>query len=229
MYINDGKANFKRKDDAFADIYMTASCVVANDFNKDGFVDLFIGGRAMPWAYGQLPPSYLLQNDGTGKFTDVTDKYAKDLKEIGMVTNANWVDIDKDGDNDLLVCCEWGGIYAFVNNNGSFTKKILTEKKGWWNFILPFDADGDGDVDLLAGNLGLNSRLKASEQQPIRMYYNDFDDNGKKEQILTYFVNNKEIPFATKEEIIKQMPPLKKKFLYARILQSHSWNNVFRR
>ncbi|TMI90722.1 MAG: hypothetical protein E6H08_14390 [Bacteroidetes bacterium] len=215
VYLNDGKAHFKRKDDAFAGIYMTASCVEANDFNRDGFIDLFIGGRAMPWAYGQIPPSYLLQNDGTGKFTDVTNKYAKDLKEIGMVTNASWVDIDKDGDNDLLVCCEWGGIYAFINNNGSFTKKSLTDKKGWWNFILPFDADGDGDMDLLAGNLGLNSRLKASDQQPIRMYYNDFDDNEKKEQIITYFVNNKEIPFATKEEIIKQMPPLKKKFLYA--------------
>ena len=226
-YINDGKAHFKRKDDAFTDMYMTGSCVVANDFNKDGFVDLFIGGRAMPWAYGQIPPSYLLQNDGTGKFIDVTNKYAKDLKEIGMVTNANWVDIDKDGDNDLLVCCEWGGIYAFINNKGIFIKKSLTEKKGWWNFTLPFDADGDGDMDLLAGNLGLNSRLKASEQQPIRMYYNDFDDNGKKEQILTYFVNDQEIPFATKEEIIKQMPPLKKKFLYAEDFAKSTLGTMF--
>jgi len=227
VYINDGKAHFKKREDAFADIYMTASCVVANDFNKDGFIDLFIGGRAMPWTYGQLPPSYLLQNDGTGKFTDVTNTNAKDLKEVGMVTNANWVDIDKDGDDDLLVCCEWGSIYAFVNNNGIFTKKSLTEKKGWWNFILPFDADGDGDMDLLAGNLGLNSRLKASEQQPVKMYYNDFDDNGKKEQIITYFVSNKEIPFATKEEIIKQMPPLKKKFLYAEDYARSSLEKMF--
>ena len=227
VYMNDGNAHFKKREDAFTDIYMTASCIVANDFNSDGFVDLFIGGRSIPWAYGQLPPSYLLQNDGTGKFIDVTDKYAKDLKEVGMVTNAVWIDIDKDGDNDLVVSCEWGGIYAFENNNGVFTKKTLTEKKGWWNFILPFDADGDGDVDLLAGNLGLNSRLKASEQQPIKMYYNDFDDNGKKEQVITYFVNNKEIPFATKEEIIKQMPPLKKKFLYAEDFAKSPLDKIF--
>ena len=227
VYINDGKAHLKKMQNAFTGLYMTASCVVANDFNKDGFIDLFIGGRAIPWAYGQLPPSYLLQNDGTGKFTDVTNKYAKDLQEIGMVTNANWIDIDKDGDTDLLVCCEWGGIYAFLNNNGTFSKKVLTEKKGWWNFMLPFDADGDGDMDLLAGNLGLNSRLKASEQQPVKMYYNDFDDNGKKEQVITYFVNNKEIPFATKEEIIKQMPPLKKKFLYAEDFAKSSLEKMF--
>ena len=108
-----------------------------------------------------------------------------------------------------------------------FQKKVLTEKKGWWNFMLPFDADGDGDMDLLAGNLGLNSRLKASEQQPVKMYYNDFDDNGKKEQVITYFVNNKEIPFATKEEIIKQMPPLKKKFLYAEDFAKSSLEKMF--
>ena len=227
VYLNDGKAHFTKKEDAFTDIYMTASCVVANDFNKDGLIDLFIGGRAMPWDYGQLPPSYLLQNDGTGKFTDVTNKYATGLKEIGMVTNANWIDIDKDGDDDLIVCCEWGGIYVFVNNKGSFTKKILSDKKGWWNFILPFDTDGDGDIDLIAGNLGLNSRLKASEQQPVKMYYNDFDDNGKKEQIITYFVGNKEIPFATKEELIKQMPSLKKKFLYAEDFAKSTLGEMF--
>ena len=227
VYLNDGNANLKKLEGAFTDIYMTASCVVPNDFNNDGFIDLFIGGRAIPWAYGQVPPSYLLQNDGTGKFTDVTDKYAKELKNVGMVTDADWFDIDKDGDMDLQVCCEWGGIYAFINNNGAFTKKTLTEKKGWWNYILPFDADGDGDMDLLAGNLGLNSRLKASEKQPVRMYYNDFDDNGKKDQVITYFLNNQEIPFANKEEIIKQVPPLKKKFLYAKDFAESSLEKIF--
>ena len=227
VYLNDGKTNFKKREDAFTGIYMTASCIVPGDFNKDGFIDLFIGGRTMPWAYGQVPPSYLLQNDGTGKFTDVTVEKAKELKNVGMVTNADWVDIDKDGDMDILLCCEWGGVYSFINTKGGFTKKVLTEKKGWWNFILPFDADGDGDIDLLTGNLGLNSRLRASEQQPVKMYYNDFDDNGKKEQVITYFVNNKEIPFATKEELIKQMPPLKKKFLYAADFAKSSLQDIF--
>ena len=104
---------------------------------------------------------------------------------------------------------------AFINNQGHFTKRVLSDKKGWWNFIIPCDIDHDGDIDLIAGNLGLNSRLKATPEEPVRMYYNDFDDNGKKEQLLTYYLGGKEIPFATKDELQKQMPGLKKKYLLA--------------
>jgi len=194
---------------------MTASRVMADDFNGDGFIDLFIGGRAVSYEYGKIPQSYLLQNDGTGKFKDVTATYASDLSNIGFVTDALWFDIDKDGDKDLLLSLEWGSPTAFINNKGKFVKKILSENKGWWNFLLPVDADNDGDIDLIAGNLGLNTRLKASKEEPVRMYYNDFDANGKKEQVLTYYVGGKEIPFANKAELEKQMPSLKKKFLYA--------------
>lgn len=227
VYINKGKAVFEKITDAFPPMPMTASTVAADDFNGDGAMDLFIGGRALPWAYGETPPSYLLQNDGKGKFTDVTARLAKDLSRVGMVTGAVWFDLDQDGDRDLLLCCEWGGILAFMNNKAGFEKKILTEKKGWWNFILPVDADGDGDTDLLAGNLGLNSRLMASSAEPVRMYYNDFDENGKKEQVLTYYMNGKEIPFANKEELQKQMPSLKKKFLYAGDFAKSSLDQIF--
>jgi hypothetical protein len=227
IYLNDGKANFIRSENAFSNMYETFSCVAPYDFNGDGFVDLFIGGRAVPSAYGQIPHSHLLQNDGTGKFADVTEKYAKDLSQIGMVTQALWFDIDKDGDKDLIVCCEWGGIDAFINNKGRFTKKTLTDKKGWWNFVLPVDVDNDGDVDLIAGNLGLNSRLKASANEPVRLYYNDFDNNGKKEQILTYYLNGKELPFANEEELQKQLPIIKKKFLYAGDFAKASINDIF--
>ena len=215
VYLNDGKANFTRRENAFRDLYLTASSVVPYDFNKDGFVDLFIGARAVPWEYGQVPQSYLLLNDKTGGFTDVTKIYAPGLSLAGFVTQALWFDIDKDGDKDLLLSLEWGGIEAFINDKGKFTKKILTDKNGWWNFILPVDIDNDGDIDLIAGNLGLNSRLKASDKEPLRLYFNDFDDNGKKEQVLTYYLEGKEIPFANKIELEKQMPILKKKFLYA--------------
>ena len=227
VYLNDGKANFKKLDGAFNNINVTQSCIVPFDFNGDGFVDLFIGGRVVPWEYGKTPQSYLLQNDGTGKFVDVTEKYAKELANIGMVTNALWFDINKDGQKDLIVSCEWGGIYAFINNKGSFTKKILTDKKGWWNFILPVDINNDGNIDLIVGNLGLNSRLHASEKEPVRLYYNDFDDNGKKEQILTYYLNGKEIPFANKDELTKQMPIIKKKYLYAADFANATLEEIF--
>lgn len=227
LYLNDGKGNLQRKNDAFSDVYVTQSVVVPYDFNGDGFVDLFIGGRAIPWQYGAIPRSYLLQNDGTGKFTDVTEKYCKDLTEPGMVTDAKWVDIDKDGDKDLLLCYEWGGIDAFINNKNTFVKKQITDKKGWWNFLLPVDVDNDGDIDLIAGNLGLNSKLKASEKQPVSMYYDDFDENGKKEQLLTYYIAGKEIPFATKQELEKQMPYLRKKYLKAEDFAKTSMSDLF--
>jgi hypothetical protein len=216
VYLNDGKLNFIKKADAFDSVYQTASCVVANDFNGDGYPDLFIGGRVVPWEYGKRPPSYLLMNDGTGKFKDVTKEYAPELGDAGFVTKALWFDIDKDNDKDLIICSEWGTIDAYINTNGKFVKKVLFDKKGWWNFILPCDINGDGNIDLIAGNLGLNSRLHASEKQPVRLYYNDFDDNGKKEQVLTYYLQDKEIPFPNKSEMERQMPVMRKRFLYAK-------------
>ncbi|MDP3667302.1 MAG: VCBS repeat-containing protein, partial [Sediminibacterium sp.] len=156
VYLNDGKAKFTKLANAFSNIYVTQSCIAPYDFNGDGFVDLFIGGRVVPWEYGKIPQSYLLQNDGTGKFTDVTKKYSAELANIGMVTQALWYDMNKDGLNDLIICREWGGIDAFINRKGSFTKKRITDKKGWWNFVLPVDINQDGNIDLIAGNLGLN-------------------------------------------------------------------------
>jgi ASPIC and UnbV./FG-GAP repeat. len=227
VYLNDGKGNLKKKTDAFTNIYVTQGVVVPYDFNGDGFTDLFIGGRVVPWDYGAMPRSYLLQNDGTGKFIDVTQQYSKDLLQPGMVTNAQWYDINKDGKKDLLLCYEWGGIDAFINNKNSFTRKELTTKKGWWNFILPCDINNDGNVDLIAGNLGLNTKLKGSESEPVTLYHNDFDDNGKKEQVMTYFLNHEEIPFATKLELEKQLPFLKKKFLYAEDFAKTPFTSVF--
>jgi len=226
IYLNDGKANFKKSIQPFGDLFITPSCIAANDFNGDGFVDLFLGGRTIPWNYGEIPRSYLLQNDGKGKFIDVTDKYAKTLSTTGMVTSASWFDIDKDNDKDLLISCEWGTITAFINKNGQFEKKELTNKKGWWNFVLPVDVDNDGDIDLVAGNLGLNSRLQASPDEPVRLYFNDFDDNGKKEQVLTYYVKGKEVTLAGKDELQRQIPMIKKKFIYAESFAKAAFKDI---
>jgi enediyne biosynthesis protein E4 len=227
VYLNDGKGHLKRLDKAFDKLYVNASCVAPNDFNQDGNTDLFIGGRSVPFEYGQIPRSYLLQNDGKGHFTDVTSQLAKDLSQVGFVTSALWFDLDKDGEKDLLLTLEWGGIVAFMNHHGHFTKKVLTDKKGWWNFLVPIDLNNDGNIDLIAGNLGLNSRLKASEKEPVRMYYYDFDDNGKKEQVLTYYLDGRELPFANKRELEKQMPGLKKKFLYAKDFAAANLQDLF--
>jgi hypothetical protein len=157
----------------------------------------------------------------------VSNSIAKGLADIGFVTNSSWFDIDKDGDQDLIISLEWGGIYAFINNKGSFQKQVLTDKQGWWNFVLPYDFDGDGDIDLIAGNLGENSRLKASQKEPVKLYYNDFDGNGKTEQVLTYYVANREILFVGKGDLDKQLPFLKKNFLYAKDFAKASVPDLF--
>lgn len=216
VYLNDGKGNLSIKEDAFSAILMSASSVVSLDFNKDGNMDLFIGGRSVPYNYGKIPQSYLLQNDGTGRFTEVTDKYAKELKNIGFVKNTVVKDLDNDGDSDLLLALEWEGICEMENQGGKFIKKMLTEKKGWWNFTLPFDFDGDGDLDILAGNLGQNSRIKATAEQPVRMYVSDFDENGTTDQLVSYYLGDTEVLFANKLETQKQFPFTKKKFLLAK-------------
>jgi hypothetical protein len=168
-------------------------------------------------------------NDGKGKFIDVTDKIAPGLSNIGFVTNALWFDIDRDGQKDLLISLEWGGIQAYINHKGIFEKRELTDKKGWWNFILPVDLNNDGQIDLVAGNLGLNSRLQATDKEPVRLYYYDFDGNGKKDQILSYYLDGRELPFANKDELEKQLPVLKKKFLYAEDFAKAQFTDIFPR
>lgn len=227
VYMNDGKNGLIKRENAIPGIYLTASSVETIDFNGDGYMDIFLAGRAVPWEYGAIPNSYLLQNDGTGLFKDVTTTIASELTNIGMVTHAQWFDLDLDKQPDLLLSTEWGGLYAFMNKKGKFTRKILTDLQGWWNFLLPVDIDADGDIDLVAGNLGLNSRLKTSAEKPIRLYYNDFDGNGKKEQVMTYYLADKEIPFATKDELQKQIPPVKKRFLYAEDFAKANLEQIF--
>lgn len=213
-YLNDGHGNFERRD--FPNAFATASCVLPGDFNMDGLVDFFIGARAQPWNYGLTPTSYLFQNQGNGNFENVAEKIGGGLHRAGLVKNGAWADLDADGDQDLLLAIEWEPLTVYLNTGGGFQKKPINDLSGWWNFALPHDFDGDGDLDILAGNLGENSRFHPTPSEPVRIYVSDIDNNGQTDQILTYYLKNKELPFATFEEITKTIPSLKKKYLYAK-------------
>ncbi|HLO80070.1 MAG TPA: VCBS repeat-containing protein [Chitinophagaceae bacterium] len=214
IYLNDGGKRLVRQP-LVKGVTFTPSCILPFDFNGDGKMDLFVGSRTKTFAYGTIPESYIMINDGRGNFTDATQTLAPELKTVGMVKDAKMVDLDGDKDDDLVVALEWGGIIAFKNEKTSFVRTPVLSLKGWWNFIRPVDIDNDGDMDLIVGNQGENCRISPSLKEPVRMYYGDFDGNGLSEQFLTYYLKGQEIPFANKAELEKQMPGLKKKFLYA--------------
>ena len=226
LYLNDGTGSLRPAENAFPEsLRLTASCVVLFDANDDGKLDVFLGGRTLPWGYGQPADSYLLLNDGKGHFTDATTQLAPELQKVGMVKSALWGDFGRGP--ELVLALEWQGIVAFSKTNGVFTKRTLTDRHGWWNTLYAMDLDGDGDQDLLVGNLGLNSRYRASEEKPVRMYVHDYDANGRAEQILTYYVQNTETLFPDKREVERQLPYIKKKYVYARDFGKASLADIF--
>ena len=161
----------------------------------------------VPWAYGADPQSMLLHNDGRGHFTDVTAKLAPELEHVGMVTDAVWRDIDGDGRLDLIVVGEWMPITVFHNEGGGKLKKIqvrgLEKSEGWWNRIVAGDVNGDGKIDFVVGNLGLNGRLRATPKEPLTMYVKDFDGNGSTEQIISMYNHGVSYPLALRDELLE--------------------------
>ncbi len=215
LYKNDGKGNFKLDIHALPKINSSGSCVRASDFDKDGDLDLFVGGRLTPLKYPVPPDSYLLVNQN-GKFEDLTNEIAPSLKRIGMVTDAIWTDWDNDLDTDLIVIGEFMPIQFFENKEGSFENVSntigLTHTSGWWNSINAGDFDNDGDVDYVLGNLGLNTVYRVSSEEPLSIYAIDYDRNGVLDPILTYYIQGQEYPSHSRDDLIKQIPEMKKKF-----------------
>lgn len=228
LYLNDGKGNFT-KDTRFPNLYDSGSCVAASDFDKDGDVDLFIGNRLIPSQFGYAPKSYLLVNDGTGGFQNYTKRFMPQSTELGMVTDAVWADVNKDSYPDLMVSQDWGELVVFTQSpNHTFTKTVVANSAGWWNTLKPADVDGDGDIDFIAGNLGLNTRMIASEKQPAELYINDFDRNGSVEQIINcYTEDGNAYPMMLKQDLQKQIPSIKTRFVKFADYANKRINEIF--
>ncbi len=215
LYINDGKNNFI-KTNGLPAMRVSKSCVATQDINGDGYIDLFVGGRVIPGRYPETPRSYVLINDGKGNFSDQTEKVSAALSHLGMVTDAKWIDLDGDKKNELVVAGEWMPVTVFANQNGKLvdntTKYFDKPYSGWWNVIETADINGDQKPDLLLGNMGLNTQFTASEKEPLEMYYDDFDKNGSIDPIFSFYIKHKAYPYVTKDELVTQLPVMRKRF-----------------
>ncbi|WP_276374131.1 VCBS repeat-containing protein [Chryseolinea sp. H1M3-3] len=219
FYANDGNGKFKLDSKALPSTIASGSCVRASDFDADGDLDLFVGGRVVAGSYPVSPESYLLRND-QGKFTDVTDASAPGLKRAGMVTDALWTDFNNDGKTDLIVVGEFMPITFFKNIDGTLQyieNSSLENYKGWWNSITGADFDKDGDTDYMVGNLGMNNYYRISEKQPLRVYAKDFDDNGSMDAILSCYFKSEaggmqEFPVHFWDELNGQSPKFRNQF-----------------
>ncbi len=215
LYLNNGKGIFTESTTNIPTTNNNVSAIAAYDFDNDGDTDVFVASRSVPGVYGIVPKQLLLENDGKGNFTNITDKKAFKLNEVGMITDAVWEDIDNDGKKDLIVVGDWMAPQIFKNTGrrlASF-KSNLSDYSGFWNTLQCVDLNNDGKKDLVLGNRGTNSSYKATAKNPMKLFVNDFDNNGTIEQIMTRNFDGRDLPVHMKQELAKQIPSIKKKNL----------------
>lgn len=229
LYINDGIGNFTKGEGLLPEFKISGSKVRPADFDKDGDIDLFVAGRHIPWAYPEPASSILLINEG-GKFIDGTIDFAPALKDIGLVNDAKWFDANNDGWEDLILVGEWMAPTLMLNEKGKqFSKDQIdvSSTQGWWYSVETADMDGDGDEDIIAGNLGLNYKYKATESEPFEIYYYDFDDNNSKDVVLTYYNYGIQYPLRGKQCSSEQIPSLNKQFKTYDIFASSNVSEIY--
>ena len=235
LYFNDGNGNFVRQERALPLTSSSGSCVVVTDFDKDGDLDVFRAGALSVGGDFASPRSYLFRNDG-GKFTDITDKTAPGLRNIGMINSAIWTDFDNDGWQDLIIAGEWMSPTFYKNQKGklvNITEQTgLKDMNGWWNSIFPADIDNDGDVDYVLGNMGTNIDYHPSKNQPLEVFYGDFANTGKSKAVFTtYILDNSgkknPYPITFRDDFFQSMPLLKKKFTNYQSYSVAQLNNIF--
>lgn len=220
LYLNGGSGILRKSREHLPEIFVDASCVKAEDIDGDHDLDLFIGGRVVAGQYGVCPESFLLINDGKGRFTNASFRLhsAAPNRGLGMVTDAVWSDINGDGRPDLVIVGEWMPITILIQDAMGHLRDRTAEygldrTHGWWNSVLAGDFDMDGDIDFVAGNLGWNSRLKASAREPVTLYVGDIDRNGGTDHLLSYFNQGTQHPFISRDQLVKQVPSFRRAFL----------------
>ncbi|MEP6512902.1 MAG: VCBS repeat-containing protein [Parafilimonas sp.] len=229
MYINDGKGNFTINTKAFPPNDMNISVAIANDFDNDGDIDLFVAGRSVPGNYGIVPESYLYINNGKREFTDIAKTNNPDIANIGMVTGAVWADLTGDNQKELIIVGEWmtPRIFSFNGDHFQEIKTNLNDMFGWWQTVAVADVNNDGKQDLILGNIGENFYLHPDAQNPVKMFINDFDGNGTVDKIMTRTVDGKDMPVFMKRDITEQLPSLKKQNLKNEDYGKKSINDLF--
>jgi hypothetical protein len=229
LYINNGKGRFDSAEKKLPSLRKNISVITPYDFDNDGDIDVFIGARSLVATYGINPTHQFLENNGDGTFIDTTEKVAYDVKSAGMITDAIWKDINKDGKKDLITVSEWDTPKIYINNGRRLIKQksTLDDLFGMWNVVEAADLDNDGDIDFIIGNQGSNTIHKTSSENPVKMWVNDFDNNGTIEQIMTNHKNGKDYPIHMKKELTAQLVSLKKQNLKASEYAKKSIDELF--
>ena len=212
LFKNDGKGNFTIDASAFPNSSMNIAVAAVNDFNGDGYPDIFVGARSYPKEYGVDPQSFLFVNDGQGHFTDIAQTKNPDISKIGMVTNAVWADVTGDNRKELIIAGEWMAprIFSFNKDHFDEVKTNLGNLYGWWQTVAVADVNNDGKQDLILGNVGENFYLQPNEKEPVKLWLNDFDENGNVDKIMTYTIDGKDMPVMVKHDLELQLPSIKK-------------------